>query len=469
MTRVLLACTAAALVACVPRARAPAPLPPLADEGQVLLYLEPFPEDAARLSLSFGTIALGRPDGAVIPLEVVHAAASGEERGRQRLLAWGRVPAGDYDAIVIQVRRATLTSDEQVDLVVPKEPVRVGLGLAVLPGSAFVLHARLGAGQARAEEFEFRGDFSAWAGTPASAVVPLAGYVSVPRLSALVVYDRRSRGVTATIPTGLAPAGVALDPLQGRGYVALAGEDQLQLVDLGTGADLRRLRLRPGDAPGEAGLTPDGRLLVVVNGGSNSVSFVDAQMLVEVGRVPTGQEPGALLLDRAGRRAWVLDRRSNDLVAIDLGNQAVVGTAAVDPEPLRASLGPSEDRLYLVCRGSAFMKVLAVPGLTELSRIHVGLGASAVKVDPRTGLVFVGYSNEDRLQVFDPVSLLPMGTIPVPGPVSYLTIDDVENALLAVIPEQGVVAVIDLAARRVSSLLEVPLAPLLARPVSERN
>ena len=52
----------------------------------------------------------------------------------------------------------------------------------------------------------------------------------------------------------LGRAGVAVDPRSRRAYVALSGEDQVEVLDLATGEDRRRIALRTGAGTGATGL-----------------------------------------------------------------------------------------------------------------------------------------------------------------------------------------------------------------------
>jgi hypothetical protein len=96
----------------------------------------------------------------------------------------------------------------------------------------------------------------------------------------------------------------------------------------------------------------------------------------------------------------------------------------------------------------------------------VGLGGSALKVDPRTDLLYVGRAGDRRLSVYDPVGLIPVDEIELPAPASYLVIDDAENALLALLPDG--VAVVDLTRRRVKARLDVPAVPFGLSVAGER-
>ena len=459
----------ALLAACHPRVRAPAPLEPLAHEGEALVYLQPFPDDAARLSLSVGAISALRSDGGEAPLAVALAEVSAPVVRSQRLLAAARLPPGPYVALLVTFRRATLATDEgAADLLASQEPVRIDVPFVVGPGRAIVIQLALRGGQGRRDEFEFGAAFSARALRPENTVADLAGYCSTAGGAELLVLDRRARQVTAALPTGRTPQGIALDVRGGRLFVALAAEDEVRVLDVSTGADVRRVALRTGDGPRELALTPDGRLLVVVNQDSNSVTFVDATSTIAQERLAVGEEPWALQLDRAGRWAYVLNRRSNSITVLDLARRGIVATIPTDPEPLRAQLNRDGTRLYVIHRGSAYLNVYSVPALSQVSRVFVGLGASALKVDSRTDLVYVGRDDEYRIQLFDPASLLPLGAIEVPGPVSYLTIDDVESTLVAVLASSRQIAFIDLASKRVVSTLDVPREPYQVVLATER-
>jgi YVTN family beta-propeller protein len=215
-------------------------------------------------------------------------------------------------------------------------------------------------------------------------------------------------------------------------------------------------------------LTPDGALLVTVNPGSNSVSFVDTASASVIGTAQTGEEPAALLLDRGGRRAYVLNRRSASMTVIDVPSRAVAATVATDPEPVRAQLSRDGTRLHLIARGSAYLTTFSVPELAVVRTVFLGLGAGALKVDPRTDLIYVGRTDEGRIQVFDPISALPVDSIAVPGPVAFLALDHVENTLVAVLPTRAQVAFVDLTRKRLVAALELAGEPFQVVLADER-
>lgn len=461
---VLLAATAACQLPVQPHRS----LAPLTDEGEVYLYLEPLPPEASRLSFTLESIAALRSDGGAVPLERALRDVSAKDVARQRLLGWGRLPPGDYTGLAVRVSRATLATDRgPVDLLVAPEPLHVTLPLGVARGRATLLSLTLSYSRSVGESYAFTPAFAA--ATPTTAITDLAAYCSVPSLAHLAVVDGHRRRATGVLPVGREPQGIALDRARGRAWVALAGEDRLELVDLVTGADLGRVPLRGGDRPRELALAPDGRVLLSVNAGTDSVAFVDPGSSAEVGRVAVGEEPWSILLDRAGQRAYVLNRRSNSISAIDLAGRAVAATAPTDPEPLRARFDRAGKRLYVIHGGSAYMSVFSLPDLTLLRRTFVGLGADALEVDARTDLIYLGRRDETGVQIFDPFSFMPVDFIDLPDTVSALALDGGEGALLALLPGLRSVAIVDLATRRVADLVELAGEPFGLAAVRGRD
>lgn len=470
MNRALVVLLVPLLAACHVRARVAPALAPLGADAELEVYLEPLPVDAARLEFTIGSVAAVDADGSQVPLKLELQEISRRDVSRQRLLASGRIPPGSYTGLALRVERAAVSGEGgRADLLVPQEPVRVEVPFQLGQGRAAVVHLLLRDGEVQENRFDFAGNFTGQALAPENTLPELAGLCTRPSLASLAVIERKTHQVTAVYPTGREPTGIAVDALARRVYVALRGEDQVQILDLSTGEDQGRIQLRSGDEPADLALTPDGRAVLVVNSGSNTVAILDPQAGTVVDRVPTGVEPWVLRLDRDGRRAYVLDRRSGDITVVDVAGRAAVRTVSLDPEPVSAQLDRTGTRLYVLHRGSAYLNVLSVPDLNVVSRVFVGLGAAAVEVDPRTGLVYVGSADERQIQVFDPLSYVPMAAIEVPAPVSYLTVDAVENVMVALMPSVGAVAFVDIASRRVVSVADVGADPYRMVIVGERR
>ena len=75
--------------------------PPLEDEGEIYLYLQPYPQEAERLRFSIEGISAVSADGREFPFEISLREIKASDVRRQRLLASGRVPAGLLCRVII--------------------------------------------------------------------------------------------------------------------------------------------------------------------------------------------------------------------------------------------------------------------------------------------------------------------------------------------------------------------------------
>ncbi|ACL66600.1 conserved hypothetical protein [Anaeromyxobacter dehalogenans 2CP-1] len=442
---------------------------PLGADGELYVYLQPLAREVENVTFGLaGVDALGPGEDGVQPIRAVLSEVDREGHGRQRLLAQGRLAAGTYSGFRLHVGRARIeTPDGPSDLLVRSEAVQVTGSFTVLPGRAQVLWLIMREAQPPGDEVAFAPRFSLVA--PEATHPQRLGYCASAADNALIAFDRYERQVTAAIATGMGPAGVAMDESANLAYVALSLEDRIEVLDLTNGQVREPIRLRPGDGPYDVALVDGGRTLLTVNRRSSTVSFLDTSARVEIGRVAVGEEPWSLRLDPPRHRAYVFGRRSNTVTTLDVTRRAAVGSATTEPEPLRGDLDRSGSRLFVVHAGSAYLSIYTLPELTPAGRLFVGLGASAILVDPRTDLLYVAQSGSPVLAIYDPFSLVPLGGVDVGGGASFLAFDAMQNLVFALLPERRAVSVIDLTAQRQVGLFEVGGEPYDLAIVGERR
>jgi len=106
--------------------------PPLKGEGEVYLYIEPFPQEAERLRFFLDAIFAVKDDGTAVPLTLSIGEFRNDDMKRQRILASGRLPQGSYSGLSFVVKRALLKGEEgEGDLLVPKQPSKVSFPFSV--------------------------------------------------------------------------------------------------------------------------------------------------------------------------------------------------------------------------------------------------------------------------------------------------------------------------------------------------
>jgi YVTN family beta-propeller protein len=452
------------------RTSAAGSLPPLETDGEVFVHLQSPSADVPAFSMAVQSVSAFGSDGEETPLDLALPEFSRADLGRAPLLARGRLAPGTYSGFVVRLRRAPGRDAPSAGPNASDGLLHVEFSFAALPRRATLvfLSPRTGApdgpGETGMSFVAASPDRARFGATPS-----LLGFASAPGSHHVAVLDKRAGRLVSVIATGRAPTGIALDPVRNRAFVTLAGDDEVAILDLASGDELGRVVLNAGDVPGEIALTPDRSLLVVVNAGSDTVSLVDPASAIEVQRLSTGEQPVSALIERSGRRAYVFNRRSNTISVLDLVARSVAATVSTEDGPLRGQMNRAGSRLYVVHEGSPYLLVYSLPDLTVRERVFVGSGARAIKVDPRTDLVYLGMADDDRVHVLDPTALLPADYIEAGGPVSFLAIDDTDNQLVLVVPSRRWIAFADLGGRRVPIRLEMGAEPLVVAVMGERH
>jgi len=242
------------------------------------------------------------------------------------------------------------------------------------------------------------------------------------------------------------------------------------VIDLLQGEVIERIRLLGGDRPLELALTPDGKTLLTVNAGSNTVSLIDAVSLNELTRIGIGlgTGPGSILLDATGRRGYVFNSLGNTISVIDVPNGMVAATITTESGPLRGQFNRKGDRLYVIHKWSPNLLVIDPFSRSVIQKHYIGMGHKALKIDPTTDRIYMARKGGNEVEVFEPFTLMAINFLRVGGEVDYMTIDGQENNLLLVIPSEKSLRVVDLIRSGTRAEIDVEDAPCWATVMGER-
>jgi len=401
------------------------------DEGAVYVYLQPLAPEAKRLRLSVDGVAALHRDGAEVPLTVVLPDVKGAEARRQRLLAVGYLPAGEYTGFVLRISRATLSGEAGASaMVVPEAPTRVESNFVVRRGEGAVYALALKYAQAVEAGFRFTPAFSVY--TPERPAIGLMGFVANSRSNDITVFEKRTFQVFDVIATGRRPSGLALDQRARRLYVALAADDTVDVIDVLAGKPIDRVRLTPGDQPIAVAVIPDGSTVLAVNRGSNTVSVIDAATRFETSKITVGSGPRSITFDRLGRRAFVFNAVSNSVSVIDVLARTLVKTVQVDPGPVQGSINRRGDRLYVAHELASYVTALDTGTLSVVRRFPIRSPMEAIKVDPATDFVFLAGPREFTVGLYDALSFVPVDFVETGAGIVNLATDSEYNTLYAV-------------------------------------
>jgi len=441
--------------------------PPLENEGAITLYLQPFLQEADRLTFTLTEVAAVKDDGQEFPLELRIKELKGTAIKRQRLLCEGVLPEGSYVGFSVTVSKATLKSEEsKSDLLVTENPTRVNFPFKVTARKASVMFTSFNYKQSVLNEFSFKPAFTI--SPPPQVVTAVSGYASIFDTNTIAIFDKNTRVAVGAIATRRGPKGLVIDQKLRRVYAAIPDEAVVEVIDATTQEVINSIALFLGDAPQCLALTPDGKTLLSVNAGSNTVSFLDTTSFIEISRITVGIGPNAVIMDSMGRRAYVFNTFSNTVSVIDVARRALVTSFSTDPAPLWGQLNAKGDRLYIIFGQSTYMTVLDTTSLTVLFRVYVGFGVDALKVDSLTGLIYMGKINETEVAVYDPFSLQPIDYIAAGESPAFITIDGDENNLWIAGSTTGKLIIVNLASKKVVSEIDVSAEPFWLTMMGER-
>jgi YVTN family beta-propeller protein len=441
--------------------------PPLEHEGSITLYLQPLSQEAGRLSFTLARIAAVRDDGQEFPLDLQLSELKGAEIKRQRLLCEGVLPQGSYVGFSVTALKATLKSPEgESDLLLAESPTMVKVAFKVAARKASVMFTAFNYRQSVISESSFKPAFAI--APPPPVVTAVSGYASIFNTNTITIFDKNAMVADGAIATRRGPKGLVIDQKLQRVYAAIPDEALVEVIDMTTQQIMNTIRLFLGDTPQGLALTPDGRTLLSVNTGSNSVSFLDTTSFIEISRITVGIGPNALIIDSMGRRAYVFNTFSNTISVIDVPRRALITSFSTDSSPLWGQFNAKGDRLYIIFGSSTYMSVLDTTSLTVLNRVYVGFGVNSLKVDPVTDLIYLGKISETQVSVYDPFSLKPFDYISVREAPAYITIDGEENKLWIAGITTGRLVSVDLVSRKVVAEIDVSSEPFWLTMMGER-
>ncbi|MDW7771683.1 MAG: YncE family protein [Desulfobulbaceae bacterium] len=404
--------------------------PPLGEQGELYLYLQPLPQEMLPLSLTISRIEVIPEQGnIVLPILTDPLTISGQEAaGMQKRLAASTLPPGRYTGIVLTIDKAAMSTERgEADLVPPAEPIRLELGFSILREESMALFLQLSHEFLVTEGYRFTPRFVL--GKTSMPPRNYLGFISNTNENIVTVFNKRSMEVIQVIHTGAGPKGMALDRRNGLVYVAAAGDGSIEIISTATLGIIGRIRLQFGDEPTELALTPDGRTLLSANFGSGTVSIISTRSMAENDRLFLDPDPAWIVAGRDGGTAYVLHTMSNTISVIDVPGRRLLTSVQLDESPVRGALSSNGDRLYIAAEYSAALLVVDTRSLTVTERIFIGGGSSSVTTDFRNKRVYVGKASGE-IVVVNPEAGMFIDSFRASNGARFITIEREENVLL---------------------------------------
>ena len=121
-------------------------------------------------------------------------------------------------------------------------------------------------------------------------------------------------------------------------------------VDATDGTARKPLQLaqidRPVNLPAALDFSPDGRLLYVVNSGSNDLSIIDLETGLARGHLELGANPSAIIVTRAGDIAYAYNGLAYSVSVIGLEELSLIETIPVSASPLSSEVQRGKELFF---------------------------------------------------------------------------------------------------------------------------
>jgi len=242
--------------------------------------------------------------------------------------------------------------------------------------------------------------------------------IYVPMNSSIRIVNPATNQIVGVIPIGDFTFNLALSPDVKLGY-SIHGDNGVRVLDLQARQVIDSI-MGPWNLSAGVAVSPNGRLLAMVDNNSRSVVFVSLPSKQVLATTPVGFQPIALAFHPNGHKLYVADQDSNDvnprLFVMDSRTFAITGTIQMPHFPADVAITPNGKIVYVVCSGtpdSSF--VVGVDTETEriVTTIPVLPGSNNISIDSdgRFGYVSTGGNSAGGVLVLDLRSNMIVSTV----------------------------------------------------------
>ncbi|MCU1496989.1 MAG: family beta-propeller repeat protein [Acidimicrobiales bacterium] len=173
-----------------------------------------------------------------------------------------------------------------------------------------------------------------------------------------------------------------------------------------------------GPVPKYVALTPDGATALVSNWCSDDVSVVDLASGTEVRRVPIGRHPRGIAITGDSTTAFVAVMGGTDIARVDLGSWDVTYLRGVGRGPRHLVLSPDDRWLYVTTNNDGYVSKLDAGTGEAVGRAATGRAPRSLAMATDGGSVYVVNYESDtvskvRTDTMEVLQTLPTGHHPI--------------------------------------------------------
>ena len=240
--------------------------------------------------------------------------------------------------------------------------------------------------------------------------------------------DTSDGTVTATIPVGSGPQGVAASPDGTRVYVPAISSNTVSVIDTRTNTVTATIPVAA--SPTAAVVTPDGSRVYVADLGAAAVSVIDTASGTVIATVPVGSGADAVAVSPDGSRVYAT-ASSGRLSVIDTATDTVTATVPTGAFPIAVAVSPDGAHTYVANLGDSSVTVVDTATDAVGATLRTTDAPYALAVSPDGAHLYVAGGSAHNVSVLDPAT----GSVTAAVPV------DTDPQALALTPDGGLLYV----------------------------
>ena len=239
------------------------------------------------------------------------------------------------------------------------------------------------------------------------AVNPANGraYVANAGDGTVTVLDGNSDAIVATVPIGSHPYSIAVNGATGKVYVTHTFGDQLSILD-GTSNTVSDLKTGSSDLIAINSRT--GTIYLLGYGGAVKVLDRASQQFSER---PVGKHAWGLILNDVTGAVYVTRIENADVAVVGAASAASTSFPA-GAIPCAIAVNSKTNTLYVADYGDNTVSVIDAMTGQKMATIPVGHHPKAIAIDANSNLVFVANTGDDTVMVIDTASNGVVATLP---------------------------------------------------------
>lgn len=306
-------------------------------------------------------------------------------------------------------------------------------------------------------------------------------YITNSGSNTVSVIDTQTNTVTATVPVGNSPDGVAVIPDGTKIYVTNSGSNTVSVIDAAT--NVVKDTVTVGANPIGVAVSPDGTKIYVVNSNSSTVSIIDATINVVTATVPVGIGPMGVAVSPDGSRIYVLSAGlcSSTVSVIDATTNNVIANVTVGGFSSGIAVSRDGTKVYVTAAdyGGESVSVIdaTTNNVTAIAGVESGFGVNVtaivdvegyvngIAVNPAGTRIYVPNAWLDNSNDSSDVSVIDAATrnvtanVTIRGSSSGIAVNP-DGTKVYVLESDGNVSVIDAATNNVIANMTVGNMPM---------